>query len=153
MVYREITSCGTQLGDFVGELLRVSMRSADGIALDPLVAVHPQIDVAVVIDGHGLAPSPGVGGLAFGKALVQGAYRDRTRLGTRITDHAAIGRFFCGKSVLALVFVDAPQALSLEIVFGGEGRLARGRGHGHSPRRSVSGEPPSPPAAKLGDGN
>ena len=38
---------------------------ADGIALDPLGAVHPQIDVAVVIDPYGFAPLSGVGSLAF----------------------------------------------------------------------------------------
>jgi hypothetical protein len=109
MVYREITSCGTQLGDFVGELLRVSMRSADGIALDPLVAVHPQIDVAVVIDSHGLAP------LRSDAPGNQGS--PRTPLsGVLFAVHESV-----------LVFVDAPQASSLEIVFGDEGR------YGHPP--------------------
>src|SRR5215470_5091815 len=42
-----------------------SRRSALGIALNPLGAIHPHIDVAVVIDGYGLAPLSVAGGLAF----------------------------------------------------------------------------------------
>src|SRR5262245_35265134 len=45
--------------------LLVSMRLAPGIALNPLGAVHADIDVAVVIDGYGLAPLSGASGLAF----------------------------------------------------------------------------------------
>src|SRR5262249_31246058 len=41
------------------------MRSASGIALDALGAVHPHIDIAVVIDSDGLPPLSGAGGLAF----------------------------------------------------------------------------------------
>jgi hypothetical protein len=61
------------------------------------------------------------------KAPVQGDYRGRTRLGTRITEDAAVGRFAMHGLFLAPVFVDALQALSLEIVFGDEGR------YGHPP--------------------
>src|SRR5713226_117416 len=38
---------------------------APGIALNPLGAVHAHIDVAVVIDGYGLAPLSSASGLAF----------------------------------------------------------------------------------------
>lgn len=38
---------------------------APGIALNPLGAVHSHIDVAGVINGYGLAPLPGAGGLAI----------------------------------------------------------------------------------------
>ncbi len=41
------------------------MWLAPGIALNPLGAIHPHIDVAVVIDGYGLTPLSGAGGLAF----------------------------------------------------------------------------------------
>src|SRR5260370_11923924 len=41
------------------------MRLASGIALNPFGAVHAHRDVAVVIDGSGLAPLSGASGLAF----------------------------------------------------------------------------------------
>src|SRR5215470_16496573 len=49
----------------MAETCGFSMRLAPGVALNPLGAVQAHIDVAVVIDGYGLAPLSGPSGLAF----------------------------------------------------------------------------------------
>src|SRR6266852_9400085 len=60
-----VTSARQLLPKVEGRASFIDGGLALGIALDPLGAVHPHIDVAVVIDGYGLAPLSGAGGLAF----------------------------------------------------------------------------------------
>ena len=49
----------------MAETVGFSTWLAPAIALNPLGAIHPHIDVPVVIDGYGLAPLSGPSGLAF----------------------------------------------------------------------------------------
>jgi hypothetical protein len=60
-----VTSARQLLPKVEGRASFIDGGLAPGIALNPLGAVHPHIDVAVVIDGYGLAPLSGASGLAF----------------------------------------------------------------------------------------